>query len=163
MKVLIKNQFFSMAGSSKVLNENKEPIYNVKGKFLSLKHKKRVCDLDGHVLYRVQNRLFNPFSHVAYILDQDKKRVAKIIRKAYDVKGNFEIEGLDSDMIIEGNFFGLTSKILKNGETLGTITRDLNMFEDHYTLEANEQDIPFLIALVIAVDNITDSKSRRTR
>lgn len=74
MKVLIKNQFLSMAGSSKVLNENKEPIYNVKGKFLSLKHKKRVCDLDGKVLYRVQNRLLNPFSYVAYILDQDKKK-----------------------------------------------------------------------------------------
>lgn len=79
------------------------------------------------------------------------------------MKGNFEIEGLDSDMMIEGNFFGLTSKILKNGEALGTITRDLNMLEDHYTLEANEQDIPFLIALVIAVDNITDAKKRRTR
>ena len=55
-------------------------------------------------------------------------------------------------------FFGLTTQILKNGEVIGTIRRQITFINDAFELEANEQDMPFLIALVIAIDNITDKK-----
>lgn len=163
MKVLIRNKFFSLTGSSKVLNENKEPLYNVKGKFLSIRKKKRVCDLDGKVLFKVQNKFFNLFSHSAFILDADGKRVARVTRKLFDVKGNYVVEDCEDEILVEGKFFGLSSKIIKNGAQVGSITRDVTLFEDHFTLEGEPQDIPFLIALVIAIDNISDKKSKQAK
>lgn len=163
MKVLIRNKAISFGGSSRVLNENKELVYNVKGKFLSLRRKKRICDLGGNVLYRVQNQLFSIFNHSAYILDPQKQKIAKVTRKLFDVKGNYIIECGNDEMMVEGHFFGNESRILKNGTPIGTLKRDINLIADHFTLEANEEDIPFLIALVIAVDNISDKKSRQTK
>lgn len=163
MKVLIRNKAISFGGSSRVLNKNKELIYNVKGKFFSLRHKKRICDLGGNVLFRVQNKLFNWFNHSAYILDKDKNKIARVTRKLFDVKGNYIIENCADEIMVEGRFFGHESKIIRNGEVIGTLRRDINIIADHFTMEANEQDIPFLIALVIAIDNISDKKSRQTR
>ena len=40
MKFYVKNKFLSWGGSSEVLNENKEPIYKVKGKVFSITRKK---------------------------------------------------------------------------------------------------------------------------
>lgn len=163
MKVLIRNKAISFGGASRVLNENKELIYNVKGKFLSLRRKKRICDLGGSVIYRVQNKLFSIFNHSAYVMDADKHKIARVTRKLFDVKGNYIIEDCADEIMIEGKFFGNESKILRNGEVIGTLRRDINLIADHFTLEAKEEDIPFLIAIVIAVDNISDKKSRNSR
>lgn len=67
------------------------------------------------------------------------------------------------EILVEGKFFGLSSKIIKNGTQVGSITRDVTLFEDHFTLEGESQDIPFLVALVIAIDNIADKKSKQAK
>ena len=41
---------------------------------------------------------------------------------------------------------------------MGTIRRQVAIVNDAFELEAKEEDIPFLIALVIALDNIVDKK-----
>ena len=41
---------------------------------------------------------------------------------------------------------------------MGKIKRQFTIINDAFELEAKEEDIPFLIALVIAIDNITDKK-----
>lgn len=163
MKVLIRNKAISFGGASRVLNEDKELIYNVKGKFLSLRRKKRICDLGGNVLYRVQNKLFSIMDHSAYIMDADKHKIARVSRKLFDVKGNYIIRDCADEIMVEGHFFGNESKIFKNGQVIGTVRRDVNLIADHFTLEADEENIPFLIALVIAIDNISDKKSRQSR
>lgn len=69
-----------------------------------------------------------------------------------ETKNEFE------EIKIEGKFFGLTSQILRNGEVMGTIRRQVAIINDAFELEAKEEDIPFLIALVVALDNIVDKK-----
>ena len=66
--------------------------------------------------------------------------------------------GYKDEIKIQGKFFGLSSQILRNGGVIGTIRRQITFINDAFELEANEEDIPFLIALVIAIDNITDKK-----
>ena len=39
MKVYIKNKYWSWGGGSSVVNENKEPVYQVKGKVFSINGK----------------------------------------------------------------------------------------------------------------------------
>ncbi len=158
MKVYIKNKFWSWGGGSSVVNENKEPVFQVKGKVFSITRKKYLCDLDGNRLYTIRNKWFNWFIHKAFIYDSDNNKIATVKDKWFNIKNEYFIEDYKDEIKIDGQFFSLSSTILKNGEPIGTIRRRLTFINDAFELEANEQDMPFLIALVIAIDNITDKK-----
>lgn len=158
MKVYIKNKIFSFGGGSSVVNENKEPVYNVKGRVFSVTKVKYVCDLEGKRLFKIRNKWFNFFVHKAYIYDENKKEIATVKDKWFNIKGEYFVLGYKDEIKIQGKFFGLTSQILKNGEVVGTIRRQVTIIADSFELEASEEDMPFLVALVIAIDNITDKK-----
>lgn len=76
----------------------------------------------------------------------------------FNVNQEYFVLGYKDEIKIQGRFFGTNSQILKNGEVIGSINRQLTIIIDAFELEANEEDIPFLIALTIALDNITDKK-----
>ena len=158
MKVYIKNKFWSWGGGSSVVNENKEDVFKVKGKVFSITRKKYLCDLDGNRLYTIRNKWFNWFIHKAFIYDSDNNKIATVKDKWFNIKNEYFIEDYKDEIKIDGQFFSLSSTILKNGEPIGTIRRRITFINDAFELEANEQDMPFLIALVIAIDNITDKK-----
>ena len=116
--------------------------------------------MDGNVLYTVRNKWFNWFVHSAYIYDANKNKIAKVKDKWFNVKREYIIEGYESEISIQGNFFSLTSEIIRNNEVIGTIRRQITFIQDAFEVEASEEDMPFVIALVIAIDNITDKKRR---
>ncbi len=160
MKVYIKNKFWSIGGGSSVVNENKEPVFEVKGRIFSITRVKYVCDLEGNRLFKIRNRWFNWFIHKAYIYDSNKHKIATVKDKWFNVNQEYFVMGYKDEIKIQGKFFGLTTQILKNGEVIGTIRRQITFINDAFELEANEQDMPFLIALVIAIDNICDKRTK---
>ena len=160
MKVYIKNKFMSLGDSSTVVDENKNPLFKVKGKIFSITRKKKIKDMSGKTLYTVRNKWLNFFSHKAFIYDENKVKIATVKDKWINVKREYFIEGMGDEIKIEGGFFSLSCQILKNGEVIGTIRRKIDMWVDSFELEADEKDIPFLIALVIAIDNIVDKKTQ---
>lgn len=156
MKVYIRNKLISLGGSSDVLNEQQQPIYKVKGKIFSPRKKKLMYDMENNLLYTIRNRYFNWFAWKVFVFDAEKNKVATIKKSKWSFKVKYQIIDCVDEMEIVGKFFGLTSKILKNGKQVGTITRELTLLADHFCLEADEKDIPFLTALVVAFDNIKD-------
>ena len=160
MKIYVRNKLTSIGGSSKVLDENKEPIYKVKGKVFSITRKKRICDLDGNVLYRVRNKYWHLFLKSAFIYDADGEKVATVKRKLA-FKNDYSVQGTEDEIKIDGTIWGWNFKVIKNGQLLGTIKRNFTLFADAFEIEIdNPEDAPFMIALVIAIDNITDRKNR---
>lgn len=160
MKVYIKNKFWSIGGGSSVVDENKQPVFQVKGRPFSITRVKYVCDKDGKRLYKVRNKWINWFIHKAYIYDANKTKIATVKDKWFNVNQDYFIMGYKDEIKVEGQFFGYSCQILRNGEVIGKIIRQITIINDAFELEANEEDIPFLIALVIAIDNITDKKHR---
>ncbi len=161
MKVYIKNKVFSLGGGSKVLDENQQPIYKVKGRVFSITRVKKIYDMQDNLLYKVRNKWFNWFVHKAYIYDANKNKIATVKDKWLSFKGEFFIEGYQDEIKIGGKFFALTSEILRNGEVIATIRRQMFSIKDSFELDAkNDEDVPFLIALVIAIDNICDNRSK---
>ena len=156
MKVYIKNKIISWGGGSTVLDENKNEIYKVKGKVFSPTRKKRVSDMQGNVLYTVRNKWFNWFVHSAYVYDANKNKIARVKDKFFNIKPEFFVTGYQDEIKVEGSFLSFKSSIIRNGEVIGTIRRQAFTILDSFELEAKEEDIPFLIALVIAIDNIVD-------
>ena len=119
--------------------------------------------MQGNKLFKIRNKWFNFFVHKAYIYDENKKKIATVKDKLFNVNQEYFVMGYKDEIKIQGKFFGLTTQILKNGEVIGTIRRQITFVNDAFELEANEEDIPFLIALVIAIDNITDKKNKQIK
>lgn len=157
MEVIIRNKLFSLRGSSSVKNEQGEDVFFVKGKLFSPTHVKWVCDTNGNKLYKVRNKWFNFFSHKAYVYEE-KTKVAVVKHPLFSVK-KFIVEGYKDDIVIDGDFFSFSSTIMKNGAPIGTIDRKVLTLNDAFKLSGDDDDMPFLIALVIAIDNIVDKKT----
>ncbi len=164
MKVYIKNKMFSWGGGSSVMDENKNQLYKVKGKVFSVTKKKRLYDLNDNKLYTIRNKWRVFFKGLttpkAYIYDADDNKIATLTTKFINFNNEYFVQNYKDEIKIEGKFASREMKILRNGEIIGYITRNfaiIGEFDDRFQLEANEEDIPFLIALVIAMDNIIDS------
>ena len=160
MKVFIKNKLISLGGSSEVKNEQGEPVFTVKGKFISPTKKKKMYDMQGNLLYVIRNRYWNFLYNKTFVYDANNIRVATVKKNKWSVTRKFEIEDTPDAMSIEGKFFGLTSKILRNETQVGTITREITLVRDSFALEADEKDIAFLTALVVAFDNLQDKRQK---
>ncbi len=159
MKVYIKNKFWSAGGDSSVVDETGTAVFKVKGKVFSPTRVKYVCDVKGNKIYKIRNKWLNWFVHKAFISDADKNRVATVKDKWLNVNNEYFIQDYKDEIKIEGKFFSLSSCILKNGEVIGRIKRQITVINDAFELEADEENLPFLIALIIAIDNITDKRN----
>lgn len=154
MKVVIKNKFFSVGGSSSVKDESGKDVFYVKGRIFSVTHVKWVCDANKNKLYKVRNKWFNFVNERAYVYE-GKTKVARVKHPFFGGK-KFVVEGYKDEILIDGDFFSTRSQITRNGVPIGTIDRGFFTVTDTFMLEADEKDMPFMIALVIAIDNIVD-------
>lgn len=161
MKVIIKNKFFTLGGNSSVKDETGKDVFVVKGRVFSPTRVKWICDVEGNKLYKVRNKWINFFAQRAYVI-QDKVKIAKVKFGFFSVK-KFVVEGYKDEILIDGDFFSLKSTIMRNGKPIGTINRQITIVNDAFELEGEETDMPFLIALVIAIDNIIDKKRNSRR
>ena len=158
MKVYVKNRL-TLAGGSKVFDENGKDVLKVKGKAFRFRHKKRVCDLEGKVLYRVQNKFWNWLYPSCYILTADKKRLGKLVRKVRG-ESKFVLEDFPDEITLDGKFMSSVVTVMRKGEPIGTIKTNFTVVSDKYEVEGEEADIPFLVALTIAMDNIKDKATK---
>ena len=159
MKVYIKNRVFSLGQGSSVVDENKNALFDVKGRAISITRKKFLYDANGQLLYSIRNKWINFFVHKAYIYDASGSKIATVKDKWFNVNQEYFVMGYKDEIKIQGKFFGLTSQILRNSNVIGTVRRQITFIADAFELEADERDIPFLIALVVALDNIHDKRT----
>ena len=61
MKVYIKNRVFSLGQGSSVVDENKNALFDVKGRAISITRKKFLYDANGQLLYSIRNKWINFF------------------------------------------------------------------------------------------------------
>lgn len=158
MKLYIRNKFISLGGSSKVVNEKEELVYSVKGRVFSPTRVKKIYDTNENFLYKVRNKFFNFFNTSAYIYNNQNEKIAKLTKKFFAVGSKFFVEGYKDEIKVEGDWMSLTLRIIVNGVVVGSIRKEFFALNDCYELDSEEQDMSFLTALVIAIDNIIDNK-----
>ncbi len=156
MKVFIKNKLISLGGSLEVFNEQKEIIYKIKGKIISPTRKKKMYDKNRNLLYTIRNKFWHFFVNKVFVYDANNNKIATLVKNKFSINKNFEIQTETGLIEIKGEFFKRNSQILKDGVQIGIVHDDFNFIADTFTLEAEEQDIPFLVALVVALDNLRD-------
>ena len=159
MKVFIKNKLVSWGGGSDVTDISGSPVYKVKGRVLSIGRRKIMCDLEGNTLFVIRNRWFNPIRHKTYIKDAEGNRVATVYSKAFDLTRLYA-DTEKGQYTIQGKFFALSSTILRDGVPVAILERQFTVVADAFSLEASPEDMPFMTALVIALDNLCDNRSK---
>lgn len=158
MEVYIRNKWISFGGSSAVKDVNENDLLKVKGRFFTFTRKKLVMDLSDNLIYTIRNKFWRLFVHRAFVIDKDGEIVATVRRKFFSFHDRYFIDSKLGNFEITGNILGFDYHILVNGEEVGHIARRISL-RDSYVLSINDNaDLPFYVSLVIAIDNITDSR-----
>ena len=158
MELSIRNKWVSFKGSSVVKDEHENDVLKVKGKFFSIRRRKYVCDLNDNVVYQVRNRFWNFFRHGAFVFDKDGNKVATIITKFLSLHDHLNVDSKLGPIVIRGNILGFDYHISLNDKEIGHVSRKISLRDSFVLRLDDDQDPLFFVALVIALDNITDMK-----
>lgn len=159
MQLIVRNKWISLSGSSYVKDINGKDVMIVDGKFWSLTAKKYVKDLKGNTVYIVRNKFFKLFQYQAYILDKNENEVAHIKRKVFSLHDHYSLDSKWGKIVLRGNILGFDYHIYLNDKEIGHVSRKISL-RDSFVLDLDDnQDPMFFVALLIAMDNITDERN----
>lgn len=155
MRLVVKNKWISLKGSSFVKDEQGNDVLKVEGKFWTVTHKKFVKDLNN-ICYIVRNKFWKFIHYQAYIMDKDENIVAHVVRKAFSLHDHYDLMSPYGKIVLRGNILGYDYHIYLNDEEVGHVGRHFSL-RDSFVLDLKDGlDYKFFIALLIAMDNITD-------
>ena len=158
MQLAIKNNWISLGGSSTVQDVNGNDVLKVKGAVFSLTRKKSLMTLEGQHLYTICNKFFSLFGRTAFVLDEGGNRVAAVRKKLISLHDKYIVESSVGRMEITGNILGYDYHISVDGKEVGHIARKISL-RDSFVLDIDDSvDYRFFVALVIAIDNVTDRR-----
>ena len=158
-EVSIRNKWISLRGGSTVKDMNEDDVYYVNGKFWTVTRKKFVQDMDGNLLYTVRNKFWTFFVKKAMVYDKDGNQVAFIRKKFWSVHDRYFIQCNLGDLEITGNILGFDYHIILNGKEIGHVARRISLRDSFVLTLEDGYDLPFFVAFVIAIDNITDERN----
>ena len=160
MELAIRNKWISFGGSSVVKDLNEKDVLKVKGKFWTFTAKKYVQDLEGNTKFVVRNKFWRLFRYSAFVFNAEGEKVCTIRRKIFSLHDHYFVESSLGDIQIRGNIFQFNYQILFNGEEVGHIARKISL-RDSFVLTIDDKfDMYTFVALVIAIDNITDRRNQ---
>ena len=161
IELAIRNKWISLRGSSIVRDLNEKDVLKVQGKFWTVTYKKFVKTLEGETKYIVRNKFWKLFAYRAYVIDpKTKEKVATIRRKVFSLHDRYFMKTKYGEVEIKGNILGFDYHIYLDGKEIGHVARKISLRDSYVlTLDDDNADIYFWVALVIAIDNITDERS----
>ena len=162
MELSIKNKWVSIGGSSTVQDASGKDILKVKGKVFSFTQKKMITDLNDQVKYIVRNKFWRLFAYKAFVMDPQENILATVRRKVFSLHDRYFVTSDLGEMEVVGNIFQFNYKIIMNGKEIGHVARKVSL-RDSFVLTIDDDyndKYEFIVALVIAIDNITDRKDQ---
>lgn len=161
MELYIRNKWISLRGSSYVRDANENDVYHIQGKFWTFTRKKFIRDLEGKDLYIVRNKFWWLFHRRAFVIDPESKEiVATLTKKIFTLHDHYNIASKYGNIVVRGNILGFDYHIYLNDVEVGHVSRKISL-RDSFVLTLNDdvKDVPFYVALVMCVDNITDQQN----
>ena len=116
--------------------------------------------MDGNLLYTVRNKFWTFFVRKALVYDKDGNQVAFMKKKFWSFHDHYFIETKLGQMEIRGNILCFDYHISLKGKEIGHVSRKISL-RDSFVLDLDDEykkELPFFVALVIAIDNITDQR-----
>lgn len=158
MELAIRNKWVSLGGSSTVTDMQGKEVFFVKGKIFSFTRKKFLQDPQGNVKYVIRNKFWRLFQRKAFVEDPEGNVIATIRRKIFSVHDHYFVTSSLGDLQIRGNILQFNYSISLDGKEIGHISRKVSLRDSFVLTLDDNYDPATFVALVIAVDLITDRR-----
>lgn len=160
MKLYIKQKIFTIGDKFDIYDEWQHPVYNVEAQLLSFPRKLHLYDNSGLEVFLVQ-RQFTWFL-AKYEIYSAGMQVATIEQQFSFPSKEFSITAATGDQFtIEGDMFGWTFSIMKNGLPYASLSKRLMAWGDSYEINVfDDRELAFAAAIVIALDNCLHNGKR---
>lgn len=160
MEFYIRNKWISLGGSSTVKDVNENDVFKVTGKVFSFTRKKILTDMNGEVKFIIRNKFFRLFQRKAFVLDANGEQKALVRRKIFSLHDHYYVTSSLGNLEIKGNIFQYNYHITLDGKEIGHISRKVSLRDSFVLTLDDNYDAATFVALVIAIDNITDRKDQ---
>ena len=158
MELYIRNKWISLGGSSTVKDVNEKDVFVVKGKIFSFTAKKFLYDLEGNLKFVIRNKFWRIFQRKALVYDANGNQVAKVKKKIFSLHDHYFVTSSLGDLQIKGNILTFNYNITLNDKPVGHVARKVSLRDSFVLTVSDEYDAATFVALVIAIDNITDRR-----
>ena len=161
MHIIIQNTNL-VRGNSVVKNETEQDVYFVKGKLkvFSPTRKKFINDLAGNTVFTIRNKWFRFLFNSAIIKDAQGNKMK--LKSKMSFKTYYVLTGAGYNYSIGKNPDGYGLAIFKEEQVIATFNKHGSGFvNDRFNVDYfNESDLPMVVAIIIAFDNIRDKDKK---
>jgi len=155
MKYYIKQTVFSRVEHFTVKDEFGNDVFEVRSPMgFRAGLKLHVCDMTGTEVAYIDQKLMS--LHPTFRVHRNGKLTATIAKKFTIGKPKYEVKELN--WIIRGDFLAHEYFILQGASVVMAISREWFSWGDSFVLDiADETHLPEALAVVLAIDSVTDS------
>jgi uncharacterized protein YxjI len=143
------------------MNEQMEEIFRIEGEFMSLKNRLHLQDPSGKEILYTEKEIFTMLPRYT-IYQTNGKPLATIKQKFSLFKPAFIVHEDGNLLHVEGDFWGHSFTVNKNGHRIASITKEFFTIGDKYMIDVGdeEKDLLYLL-IVIVIDQAAESARRR--
>lgn len=154
MRFYIKEKVFSIGDNFSIFDESGNEVFYVKGQVFSLGNKLRIYDERHKELIYMEQKIFSLMPQ--YTIYGETNALATIRKKVTFLSHKFMIDSIYGDFTVDGDFMAHDFSIIKNGtKRCASIIKKWFSFGDSYEINiADDENIPFMLALVIVIDQV---------
>ena len=158
MQLYMKQKMLSFKQDFNIVDSNQKPVYKVDGEFLSLGRKLHIINMEtNEEVALVKQKVLSLMPQVdVFVRGQE---VASIRKRITFFKPKFDIEQIG--WTIKGDYFAHDYIIYdREGDLIAQIKKKYFAMSDTFELniDAEEVDPVMVIAVVLAIDTVMDSK-----
>jgi uncharacterized protein YxjI len=153
MRYTIKERFFSVTDHFVIRNEAEEPVYQVKGRFLTLVDQLSFQDMEGNELAFIRQKIIALTA--TYQIFRTDKLTAMVHKKMFSVlRARFVVDVPGpGDLEATGNFSGHEFRFERDGQLVATVSKRWFTMTDTYGVEvADGEDDILILAATVAID-----------
>ncbi|QUH26365.1 LURP-one-related/scramblase family protein [Serpentinicella alkaliphila] len=162
MKYKIRQRILSFGDNFTIKNEFEEDKYIVRGKVFAIGDKLRIYDLVGNELVYIEQKVLRFIPE--YNLYSGGRHLATVKKEFTLLKPRFNITSSIGNYTINGGFFGYDFEIIKDGRAVASVNKKWISFADTYIAEIMEgEDQPFMLALVIVIDQVLHDRNHNKK
>jgi len=161
MKFYIKQKVFSFKDQFRIMDETQNVLYEIKGKFMSIKNKLELTNQQGEMLLRSERKVLTLMPKY-YIFDARDQEIA-LIKRIFGFKPRFDLNILNRDYFVDGSLFGHSFGIYDDNKNLvASISKKIISWGDTYEIDIqDEENVELFLFVVIIIDQVVHEKRNR--
>ncbi len=157
-RLYIEQEFFKIEDHYPIVDENGETIYFVDEDFKFFEKHLEITNVKTNEIISIDKQFPTLLPKFDITFPNGK---VLTLKSEFSIFSKYITVLPEKEYItIEGNFFDYEFRVMKGGELIGFVEKELFRLRDCFTINViNEEYEELFIAIMIAIDNIQDSQA----